>query len=89
MTPFLLLSILAASIVGALVSLRARPDDGWALVFVLQLLSSAILVGGLIVSAEAGSSTARTLGLLSIVAGSAAFCGGFVAARRLDVPPGP
>ncbi|AJR24732.1 MULTISPECIES: proton-translocating transhydrogenase family protein [Sphingobium] len=89
MTPFLLPCFLAACIVGALVAWRARPDEGWALVSVLQMLSSAILVGALIVAAEAGSSIARTLGLLAIVAGSAGFCGGLVTARRIGMPPRP
>src|SRR3546814_3033761 len=77
---------LAACIVGALVAWRTRPDEGWALVSVLQMLSSAILLGALIVSAEAGSSLARIFGLLAIVAGSAGPCGGFVAAGSGEHP---
>lgn len=86
MTLFLLISFLAACAFGLVVGWRARPDDGWALVTILQMLSSAILVGALIVSAEAGSAAARTLGLLALVAGSAGLCGGFIAARRLETP---
>ncbi|NYI21989.1 NADP transhydrogenase subunit alpha [Sphingobium indicum] len=89
MMAFLLPFFLAACIVGALVAWRTRPDEGWALVSVLQMLSSAILLGALIVSAEAGSSLARIFGLLAIVVGSAGLCGGFVAARRIDMPPRP
>ncbi|WP_176595101.1 MULTISPECIES: proton-translocating transhydrogenase family protein [Sphingobium] len=89
MTLFLLICFLAACALGTVVGWRARPDDGWALVSILQMLPSAILIGALIVSAEVGSSAARTLGLLAIVAGSAALCGGFIAARRLDTPPKP
>lgn len=89
MTLFLLISFLAACGFGMVVGWRARPDDGWALAAILQMLSSAILIGAVIVSAEAGSAAARTLGLLGIVMGSAGLCGGFVAARRLDTPPRP
>lgn len=86
MNLFLLISFLVASIAGLVAGWRARPDDGWALVAILQLLSSAILAGGLIVSAEAGSAVARILGLLALAAGSAGLCGGFIAARRLETP---
>ncbi|WP_313809093.1 proton-translocating transhydrogenase family protein [Sphingobium sp.] len=86
MTLFPLISFLGACAFGLAVGWRARPDDGWALVAILQLLSSAILIGALIVSAEAGSAAARVLGLLAVVAGSAGLCGGFVAARRLEAP---
>ncbi|PJG47555.1 NADP transhydrogenase subunit alpha [Sphingobium sp. LB126] len=86
MTLFLLICFSAASLLGFAIAWRARPEDGWTLVAMLQLLSSAILVGGLIVAAEAGSAAVRILGLLAIAAGSAGLCGGFAAAGRMDAP---
>lgn len=88
MTLFLLICFSIACAFGLAVGWRARPEGGWALVSILQLLSSAILIGAIIVAAEAGSAAARMLGLLAIVMGSAGLCGGFVAARRME-PPAP
>jgi len=86
MTLFLLISFLAACAMGLIAGWRARPDEGWALVALVQIIYAAIVVGGLIVAAEAGSALARNLGLLAVLLGSAALCGGLVAARRLDRP---
>ncbi|UZW55122.1 proton-translocating transhydrogenase family protein [Sphingobium sp. JS3065] len=83
MTIPILIAFFVACALGAVAAWRARLDDGRPLVSALQMLSSAMLIGALIVAAEAGSSVARTLGLLAIVAGSASLCGGFIAARRL------
>lgn len=86
MTLFLLISFLAACAMGLFAGGRARPDEGWALVALVQIICAAIVVGGLIVAAEAGSAAARNMGLLAVLLGSAALCGGLVAARRLDRP---
>ncbi|WP_150294924.1 proton-translocating transhydrogenase family protein [Sphingobium estronivorans] len=86
MTLFLLISFLAACAFGLVIGWRARAEEGWALVAILQLLSSAILIGAIIVAAEAGSASARSLGWLAIVAGSAGLSGGFIAARRMETP---
>ncbi|WP_176590172.1 proton-translocating transhydrogenase family protein [Sphingobium sp. EM0848] len=82
---FLLISFLAASALGGVLGWRMRPESGWSLVAILQLLSSVILIGAIIVAAEAGSAAARTLGLLAIVASSAGLSGGMIAARRMDM----
>ncbi|AEG50427.1 NAD(P) transhydrogenase alpha subunit [Sphingobium chlorophenolicum L-1] len=89
MTVPVLIAFSAACVLGAVAAWRARPDDGWPLVAILQMLSSAIVIGALIVAAEAGGSAARTLGLLAIVAGSAGLCGGFIAALRFGASPEP
>lgn len=83
MTLFLLISFLIACILGLIIGWRAPLADGWPLVTIIQMLSSVLLAGALIVAAEAGSAAARTLGLLAVLASSAALCGGFAAARRL------
>ncbi|WP_242125069.1 proton-translocating transhydrogenase family protein [Sphingobium sp. Sx8-8] len=86
MTLFLLISFLAACAFGLVIGWRARPNEGWALVAVAQILCSAVMIGGLIVAAEAGSMSARMLGLAAVLLGSASLCGGLAAARRLDRP---
>lgn len=87
MTLFLLIAFLIACAFGLIAGWRAHPDKGWALVAVVLLLSSVILVGALVVAAEAGSMAARVLGLLAVLTASAALSGGFVAARRIGGGP--
>lgn len=83
MTSFLLISFLLACGLGLAVGWRAPLANGWPLVAVIQMLASVLLAGAIIVGAEAGSATARYLGLLAIMAAAAALCGGFCVVRRL------
>ncbi|HEX7742040.1 MAG TPA: hypothetical protein VF442_06355, partial [Sphingobium sp.] len=48
------------------------------------ILSAAILAGVVTAAAEAGSPTARYLGLFAVLLASAALCGGFAVVRRAD-----
>lgn len=84
MTLFLLIPFLIAFAFGLWVGWSANPRRGWPLVAIVQMLGSAVLVGALIVAAEAESMMARNLGLLAVLMASAALCGGLVVARRLD-----
>ncbi|WP_022683048.1 hypothetical protein [Sphingobium bisphenolivorans] len=83
MSLLLLATFLAACVVGLSVGLWTPLTRGGAVHAVLPILASALLIGALIVAAEAGSARARTLALAAVLAGSAALCGSFAVARRM------
>lgn len=91
MSAILLISFLLACALGAVSAWRTRLSDAPARAGVILILSTAIIAGVVTVAAEAGSPTARYLGLFAVLLASAALCGAFAAVRRADrtkpVPP--
>lgn len=80
----LIMALLPACALGLMIGMRVPLALGWSTVLILHMLACALLVGALIVAAEAGSAAARYLGLIAVLAGSAALSGTFAAVRRLS-----
>jgi len=77
-----ILLLLLSCIVGGVAAVRAPRRDAAALVGVILIVCSAGLAGAIVAAAEVGSATARYLGLLSTLFGSAILIGAVIAVRR-------
>ena len=72
-----------ACFVGYYVVWSVTPALHTPLMAVTNAISSVIIVGALIASAEAGSATAKWLGLAAVVLASINIFGGFLVTRRM------
>ena len=72
-----------ACFVGYYVVWSVTPALHTPLMAVTNAISSVIIVGALIASAEAGSATAKWLGLAAVVLASINIFGGFVVTQRM------
>ena len=72
-----------ACFVGYYVVWSVTPALHTPLMAVTNAISSVIIVGALIASAEAGSAVAKWLGLAAVVLASINICGGFAVTERM------
>lgn len=72
-----------ACFVGYYVVWSVTPALHTPLMAVTNAISSVIIVGALVASAEAGSAAAKYLGLLAVVLASVNIFGGFIVAQRM------
>lgn len=84
MSAFLVIPFLLACIVGGRAAWRVPRAEAPAFAILLFILSTAMVAAAISVAAEAGSATARYLGLIAVLLASAAVSGAFFTARRTD-----